>query len=81
MFPAHSPRGRGHLLVSEGIVSFHPRRGLDMVSAGARVTVKPARLATQVLLDDGGQRLTVRVPVWERARLLRALQGAGVTVG
>src|ERR1700761_5366101 len=77
---ARSGHGRGHLLISDGMVSFHPRRGPEVVNVSRNVQVLDSRLVAQLLLDNGADGVTVSVPRWHRRRLTQALRGAGLTV-
>jgi hypothetical protein len=80
VFAARSERGRGRLLVSEELVSFHPRRGDDAIHTGDVVQVTHSLWASRLALETPNGPLDVSVPRWRRGRLIEVLRAAGVHV-
>lgn len=79
-FDARSKHRRGVLLVSTGTLTFHPRRGEDVLHTEDTVTVRRSGLRAHVELHGSYERLTLSLPRWQYARLVLALRSAGLAV-
>ncbi len=80
VFAARSPQGRGHLLISDAMVSLHPRRGVELVHTDRNVKLTQRGLRTRLLLADGARPVTVSMPRWQGGWLTRSLRAAGFAV-
>jgi hypothetical protein len=77
---ARSQHGRGHLLVSEGLVSFNSAKRDEVVHVGDILPVTHSLLASQLVLETAKGPLEVSVSRRHRRRLIEMLRSAQVHV-
>jgi hypothetical protein len=75
---ARSQLGRGYLLVSEGLLSFHSRDGDDVVHVGDALPVTHSMWASRLVLATSTGPLEVSVSRRHRRRLIEMLSSARV---
>jgi hypothetical protein len=77
---ARSRHARGHLVVSDGLVSFNSPNGDAVVHVGDTLPVTHSVWASQLVLETSTGPLEVSVSRRHRRRLIEMLHSAGVHV-